>query len=228
MSLCSIAGSVTFVTMSMLSFHSFCEKQTMRQFVQSHLIVTWALRLGMFLFIRVLKAGEDRRFRVAKEKPMVFLKFWTLQGLWVYICLLPTLMLNESTRNPPLGPQDYIGWGLWGLGFVIETVADFQKSMFRSNRENKDKFIKTGLWSISRHPNYFGEIMLWAGLYISASSVFRGWQYLAVLCPVAIHLLITKLSGIPLLEKAADKKWGNLEEYKRYKENTPIFVPFWR
>ena len=88
------------------------------------------------------------------------------------------------------------------------------------------KFITSGLWSLSRHPNYFGEIMLWFGLYLSASSVFKGWQYLSVLSPVFVHLLITKLSGIPLLEQAGLKKWGHLPEYQNYLRNTPILVPF--
>ncbi len=210
----------------MLSYHVFSRKQTIRQEVQSYLVVVWALRLGTFLFIRVLKSGEDKRFKEAKTSPLLFFVYWTVQGVWVFVTLLPTLMLNEAARNPPLGPQDYIGWSLWAFGLVFETVADVQKSMFRAKPENEGHFIRSGLWAISRHPNYFGEITLWFGLFISASSVFRDWQYLAVLSPIAIHLLITKVSGIPMLEAAADKRWGTQEEYRKYKEKTPVLVPF--
>merc|ERR1712156_63276 len=115
---------------------------------------------------------------------------------------------------------------MWLVGMAVELTADYQKHVFRSNKANSEDFIKTGLWGISRHPNYFGEILLWFGLYISASSTFRGWQFLSVLSPVFVHVLITKLSGIPMLEKGADKKWGGQEDYENYKKNTPILVPF--
>ncbi len=110
----------------------------------------------------------------------------------------------------------------------FEVVADYQKSAFRRDPANAGKFINTGLWSISRHPNYFGEILLWFGLYVSASSMFKKWQYLAVLSPIAVHQLITKLSGIPLLEKSGLKKWGKLPQYQEYLKNTPELVPFWK
>ena len=194
-----------------------------------------------------MKDGKDKRFDKVRDQPLRFLVFWLIQGLWVFVTLLPTLMLNESKRDRPLGAQDYIGWAIWAAGMVFEVTADLQKSAFRRDPANdvrlkfqlrkgyqfftvfsmfQGKFINTGLWSISRHPNYFGEISLWFGLYVSASSVFSGLEYLAVLSPVFVHLLITKVSGIPLLEKAALKKWGSLPQYKEYLKNTPVLVPF--
>ena len=155
-------------------------------------------------------------------------------------------MLANEDNDKPLGKQDYLGWALWATGMFFEIVADMQKTSFKNDPKNQvskmfkknttfdvsnfwqGKFITTGLWSISRHPNYFGEIMLWFGLYISASSVFKGWQYLGVLSPLFVHLLITRLSGIPLLEKAGLKKWGHLKEYQDYLKNTPSLVPFWK
>ena len=86
---------------------------------------------------------------------------WTLQGLWVFITLLPTLMLNESKNRRPVGLQDYVGWSMWAVGILFEAVADWQKTAFKADPANKGQFINTGLWSISRHPNYFGEILLW-------------------------------------------------------------------
>lgn len=219
-----LAGSLTFITMSLLSYE--WSKNTWRQFIQSHMIVAWAARLGLFLFIRVIKDGKDSRFDDAKRQPLKFCAFWNLQGVWVIVTLLPTLLLNDSSRNPRLGVRDYVGWALWAIGMFFEVTADLQKTMFRNKPENKGKFIRSGLWAISRHPNYFGEILLWFGLYISASSVFRGWEFASVLSPIFIYLLITKVSGIPLLEKSADKKWGNLAEYQKYKRGTSILVPF--
>ena len=136
-------------------------------------------------------------------------------------------MLNNEVRDKPISKQDYLGWALWATGMFFEVVADYQKAAFRRNPQNAGKFINTGLWSIARHPNYFGEILLWFGLYISASSVFKGPQYLVVLSPIMVHQLITKISGIPLLEKSGMKKWGHLAEYKAYLRNTPNLVPFW-
>jgi len=220
-----LTGSSTFIIMAHLSY-SWSTMRSKRQFIQSHMVMAWAFRLGLFLFLRIMKDGKDKRFDKVRDQPLRFLVFWLIQGLWVFVTLLPTLMLNESKRDRPLGAQDYIGWAIWAAGMVFEVTADLQKSAFRRDPANDGKFINTGLWSISRHPNYFGEISLWFGLYVSASSVFSGLEYLAVLSPVFVHLLITKVSGIPLLEKAALKKWGSLPQYKEYLKNTPVLVPF--
>jgi len=219
-----LTGSATFILLSHISYESSIMSR--RQTVQSWMVLAWACRLGSFLFLRIMKDGEDKRFKKAKEDPSVMFKFWTIQGIWVFVTLLPTLILNSERRNPPLGARDYIGWGIWTVGFIFEVVADTQKTFFRNDPLNKGKFISTGLWSISRHPNYFGEISLWFGLYISSSSVFAGAQYLSVLSPLAVMLLITKVSGIPLLEVAGLKKWGDNPEYIQYIQNTPSLIPF--
>jgi len=219
-----LTGSATFLLISQLSYNRSIMSR--RQSIQSWMVFAWACRLGTFLFIRVLKEGGDKRFDKARDSPAVLFKFWTLQGLWVFVTLLPTLILNAERRDPPLGRQDYIGWSMWVIGFLMETVADAHKSYFRADPANKGKFIQSGLWTISRHPNYFGEILLWFGLYVSSSTTFKGLQYLAVLSPVFVMLLITKVSGIPLLEAAAQKRWGNDPDYKKYVENTPVLIPF--
>jgi len=219
-----LVGSATFLLVSQLSYGR--SAMTARHTVTSFLVFTWACRLGTYLFLRVIKQGRDNRFDEAKNDPAMFFKFWTVQGLWVFITLIPVITLNTSTRNPPLGPRDYIGWAVWSLGFLIEVVADMQKSIFKSNPINEGKFIQSGLWSVSRHPNYFGEICLWFGLYISGSSVFRGAQYLTVASPIFVMLLITRLSGIPLLEASGLERWGSDAQYQSYIRDVPVLVPF--
>lgn len=221
-----LTGSATFIALSYLSQQ--WSKGFNRQMIQSNMVMAWAFRLGSYLFTRIIKDGKDKRFDNVRDNPLRFFSFWTIQGVWVFVTLLPTLMLNNEKSDRPLGKQDYIGWAMWATGMFFEVLADYQKSTFRNDPNNQGKFITSGLWSLSRHPNYFGEILLWFGLYFSASTVFRGWQYLAVLSPVFVQLLITKLSGIPMLEAAGMKKWGHLPEYQNYLRNTPTLIPFWK
>lgn len=178
--------------------------------------------------------------------------------MWVFVTLLPTLMLNSEKRNVPLGTRDYVGWGLWASGFAIEAIADQQKWFFKSDPNNavsyrtlvtrnpelclclvleggkshllflhvQGKFIRSGLWGYSRHPNYLGEILQWSGLWLSASSVMKGPQYLSVVSPLFVWVLLRYVSGIPILEKQALKKWGSDPAYQNYIRNTPLLWPF--
>jgi len=218
-----LVGSGTFLLVSFLSHGS--SSFTIRQNVARYLVTAWALRLGSFLFYRVMKDGKDKRFDKAKQDPATFFTFWTMQGLWVFVTLIPFIALNTTTFNPAIGLRDYIGWSLWGLGFLTEVVADLQKSTFKSDPANDGKFIQSGLWSISRHPNYLGEISLWFGLFLTCSSVFRGPQYLTLVSPIMVTLLITKLSGIPLLEASGEKRWGKDAEYQSYVRDVPVLIP---
>ena len=190
------------------------------------LVSIWALRLGSFLFIRVLRAGEDRRFREVKEKFSGFLVWWTISALWVFLTTVNALVaiINNVEYYDDL--YLYIGLIIWIAGFSLEVIADEQKRKFRLKSSNKDKFISNGLWSISRHPNYFGEIMLWIGMAIIAYPTLQGWQHLSLVSPVFIYFLLTRISGVNLLENHADKKWGEDESYKEYKRNTPVLIPF--
>ena len=152
----------------------------------------WAARLGSFLVERVMKVGKDVRFDKAKHDPAKFLIFWSLQGLWVFVTLLPTLALHSSNLNPAFGLKDFIGFGIWGVGFALEVIADKQKSDFKADPSNEGEFIKEGLWGVSRHPNYLGEIALWSGLWLSCSSTLTGAQHLVAFSPLLVALLITK------------------------------------
>ena len=186
------------------------------------LISLWALRLGSFLFMRIHKDGEDKRFRTIKPSATQFFMTWTLQGLWVSLCSMCALTAISSDSGVVVNALFYFGLGLFALGFSTEIVADNQKSKFRSFPENRDKFITTGLWAKSRHPNYFGEIVLWAGIAVMSFSSLEGWQYLTLISPIFTYILLVYVSGVRMLEARADKKWGHDENYKKYKSNTPV------
>ncbi|XP_020640135.3 uncharacterized protein LOC110074375 isoform X1 [Pogona vitticeps] len=181
--------------------------------------------LGLFLFLRILTEGHDRRFNGVRENPATFFLYWTMQGIWVFVTLLPTLILNLEKHEKPLGFWDYLGWSMWALGFITEAVADQQKWHYRSNPDNAGRFIQTGLWAYSRHPNYLGEILLWTGLFLSAASVLRGWQFLSIISPLLVWFLLNYVSGIPLLEKAAMKRWGKEAAFQAYLQKTPVLWP---
>ena len=119
-------------------------------------------------------------------------------------------------------PLMFIGFLLWVFGFVIEILADNQKKIFRKNPLNKGKFISSGLWAWSRHPNYFGEIILWLGIAIIALPSMKGGEFLGLISPLFVYVLLTKISGIPMLEKSSDNKWGLDDDYIKYKKTTPI------
>ena len=189
------------------------------------LISIWAVRLGSFLFLRIHKAGEDKRFRTIKPSASQFFMTWTLQGFWVSICSMCALTAISSEIGVITNIFFYIGFALFLIGFSIEIVADNQKNTFRSLEENKDKFITSGLWAKSRHPNYFGEIMLWTAIALIALPSLGGAQYLTLISPVFTYILLVHISGVRMLEDMGNKKWGHLEEYKDYKDKTPRIIP---
>jgi steroid 5-alpha reductase family enzyme len=189
------------------------------------LVVIWAVRLGTFLFSRIKKAGKDDRFDTIKPSFIRFLNVWTIQGLWVTFTMAAALVTITTANRKELDLFALIGFLVWVFGFTMEIVADYQKSRFNTNPNNKGKFIQTGLWSRSRHPNYFGEIVLWIGVMIIALPVLQGWQWVALISPVFVTLLLTRVSGIPLLEKKADQKWGGQTDYEAYKKGTPVLIP---
>ncbi|XP_070565241.1 uncharacterized protein [Ptychodera flava] len=220
-----LAGSGTFIFLALQTLR-WGETYFTRQKIQSGMVVVWGLRLGLFLFTRVLREGKDSRFDKVRGKPLIFFIYWTIQALWVWVTLAPTLILNSEKKDKELTTRDYVGWSLWAIGFLMEAISDYQKSSFRSNPDNATKFMSTGLWSISRHPNYFGEILLWSGLFVSASTIMSGYQYTSVLSPMFVAYLLIRVSGIPLLEKSALKRWGGNPQYQQYVKNTAVLIPF--
>lgn len=196
-----------------------------RSWLVAFLIIIWTIRLGSFLFKRVLQSGKDARFDEIKTSFLNFLMTWTLQGLWVSFTLAAALVIITSQDQSSLDVFAVIGFLIWALGFSFEVVADRQKNAFRLDPANKGKFIRSGLWAWSRHPNYFGEILLWFGIAIIALPVMRGWGWVGLVSPIFVYFLITRVSGVPLLEKRADEKWGGQPEYEEYKSRTSILLP---
>lgn len=228
-----LTGSLTYISSLALSlilfFYLLNGTITARHIILSVFVAVWSARLGWFLFSRIHNSnGIDSRFTILKLSRSRFLMAWTMQGMWVFLTMLPVLMLNQYKDNVALGVFDYIGIPLWVIGFSLEVVADFQKSAFRKIAENKTKWISSGLWSISRHPNYFGEILLWIGIALAAFGGLsaRPRASFVFLSPVFVAFLLIFVSGIPLLEQKADAKFGDNSDYQRYKKETPVLVPF--
>jgi steroid 5-alpha reductase family enzyme len=188
------------------------------------LICAWGLRLGGYLFTRILKTGVDHRFDDMRDHPLRFARFWALQAITVWVVMLPAIRLSVLPAGPGISPLSIVGAALWAVGFVIELVADAQKSAFKRAPAGRDGFMASGLWNYSRHPNYFGESLLWFGLFVAMAPAFSGWDFVTVLGPVFLTLLLLFVSGVPLLEKSADKKHGKKPAYQEYKRRTSIFL----
>jgi len=219
-----LTGSITYISVTIMAV-LLSPVVDGRSILLLVLVVIWAGRLGTFLFRRIQKAGKDARFDDIKVSFARFLNAWTLQGLWVTLTLAAALAAITTMKRKEFGLCALIGFLVWVFGFGIEVTADAQKSRFRADPENKGKFINSGLWAWSRHPNYFGEIVLWIGVAIIALPVLRGWQWVTLISPVFVTLLLTRISGVPILEKRADEKWGGQEDYEAYKERTPVLIP---
>ena len=189
------------------------------------LISIWTIRLGLFLFMRIHKAGEDKRFRTIKTSASQFFMTFTLSGLWVTLCSMCALVAISSPEGLVMNALTYVGIILFIIGFGIEIVADNQKTAFRSIEANKDSFITSGLWSKSRHPNYFGEVLLWFAIAVISFSSLEGLQLITLISPVFTYILLVYVSGVRMLEDMNDKKWADNEQYKSYKKNTPMLFP---
>jgi len=214
-----LAGSITYI--SIIAYvYSKSSEFNLGSLVLSLFIIIWAVRLGSFLFFRIKKAGEDKRFRDIKPSPTRFLMTWTLQGMWVSICSACAITAIATSNGIIMNKIFFVGAATFILGFLIEVIADNQKTKFRNNPINKDKFITSGLWSYSRHPNYFGEISLWLGVAIMSFSSLKGWQLITLISPIFTYILLVYVSGVRLLEARGKQKWGHLDSYKEYLDNT--------
>jgi steroid 5-alpha reductase family enzyme len=219
-----LTGSSTYVVATLLAV-LLAPSIDARSLLLLVLVVAWAARLGTFLVQRILRAGRDGRFDAIKTSPARFLVAWTVQGLWVSLTAGAALAAITTTGRAPLGIVEVIGLAAWLAGFAIEAVADLQKRRFRADPANRDRFIRHGLWAWSRHPNYFGEIVLWTGVALIALPVLSGWQLATLVSPLFVILLLTRISGVPPLERRADATWGGQPDYEAWKASTPVLVP---
>ncbi len=202
------------------------QQASARSTIVAIFVSLWTLRLGTFLYNRIVQSGEDKRFKEIKKSLLKFLMTWTLSALWVFLTTVNAITIIALNPQGMIDIFFIMGGIFWVLGFAFEVVADSQKKSFSELPENRDKFITRGLWSISRHPNYFGEIILWSGIAIISLPLLSGWQFVTLVSPVFVFLLLTKISGLPFLEDKAEKKWGKDKGYIEYKNKTPILVPF--
>lgn len=219
-----LTGSLTYITITVLLV-VLTPGVDARGFLLAALVVIWAARLGTFLFRRISRAGKDDRFDELKKSFFRFLNVWTIQGLWVTFTAAAAWVGITSSQRVAFDWLAVVGLVLWAVGVAFEVVADLQKSRFKADPANEGRFINTGLWSKSRHPNYFGEIVLWIGVALIALPTFQGWQWIAIISPLFVTLLLTRVSGVPMLEKKADGKWGGQADYEEYKRTTPVLIP---
>ena len=224
-----ISGSLTYLACVLIALFVRQEPISLlsdRQIIAASFVVVWTLRLGIYLFKRVLREGKDARFDELKTQPLRFAVPWFLQAVWVFLTAFPVYILLgiPGVVQPPLGlASDIIGIIVWTVGFLIEVVSDLQKDQFK--QKNPKSFMCTGIWKYSRHPNYFGEILLWIGVFIFCAGGFsEDWQYVSIISPVFVFCLIVFVSGIPLLEKSAEKRYGQLSEYQAYKSKTHVLL----
>jgi|ERR1711871_1627320 len=254
-----LTGSLTFISTTLLTLLwmpvGYGVMPHPRCIVASVLAVVWASRLGCLLFSRIRAVGEDKRFRQLKANALTFFGVWNYQGIWVFVTGLSVWSVNSRPLQPDWTPLDVVGICVWAYGFAVEVVADHQKTVWRRNPANKGQYIDVGLWKYSRHPNYFGEFMLWLGQFVLCASafvpfpadpesgsakstmvaavtargllpepgMFPGCGFLCVLSPLFVYVLLRYVSGVPMLEAGADKRWGHDEAYQAYKRETQEF-----
>ena len=219
-----LVGSMTYIGTAILAL-VLSDGLDRRSVIIGVLVLIWAGRLGSFLFRRVKRVGKDGRFDKIKQSFPRFLTMWVVQGLWVTATASAAYAAITSGSKQSFGVLGIIGLAIWVAGFTIEVIADRQKTAFKKDAANNGKFINTGLWAWSRHPNYFGEITLWTGMALIALPALQGWQYATLISPLFVYFLLTRISGVTMLERRSDKKWGGEADYETYKATTPVLVP---
>lgn len=219
-----LTGSITYLSLIGVAV-SLAPSLDLRAKLAAAAVALWCVRLGSFLFVRIQRDGHDRRFADIKINPLRFLAAWSIQALWCLLTAAAALAIITSPKAQPVDLFLYIGGAMWVIGFSIEVIADEQKRVFRKNPDNHGQFIATGLWAWSRHPNYFGEILLWFGMAVAAVPVLIGGLWITLISPFFVLFLLTKVSGIPLLDAGALKRWGDDPAYQDYRRRTPVLVP---
>jgi steroid 5-alpha reductase family enzyme len=198
---------------------------TPRQLIASLLVLIWGLRLSVRIYLRNRGKGEDVRYRQWRErwgKSFVlrsYLQVFILQGFILLLNVLPVLVINTYDSGNT-GFLDFLGVLLWMMGFCFESLSDWQLDQFTKDPSSRGKIMDRGLWRYSRHPNYFGEVTMWWGLYVLALSVPWGW--ISIIGPLTITSMILFVSGIPMTEKLLE----NSPSFADYKKRTSVFIPW--
>lgn len=220
--LTDISYAISFLTVDVIGL-LYAKEHNLFSWVLFLMVALWAARIGGFLLYRVLKVGKDRRFDGMRENFFRFGRFWLGQALTAWILMLPVVMAQY--RGGTMVALAFAGLALWLAGLLIEAAADYQKFRFKTN-PGRHPWIDTGLWKYARHPNYFGEVTVWAGLYVYCFHALVGAERLVALAsPLFIAVLLLFISGVPILEKSANKRWGGQAGYKAYKRRTRLLLP---
>lgn len=225
-----LSGSFTHFAVVASSLLFEARRRTPRQLFAALASVMWMTRLGTFLYTRILRDGKDTRFDEFKRARLAFVQVWALQAVWVMFAELPVVLINNRDDDAPTTAVDVLAMLAWSVGFLIEAAADSQKMAFRDDPQNKDKFITTGIWRYSRHPNYFGEILMWSALACLASSaafhLSDPYLHAAWISPGFSALLLLFVSGVPMVEEKGMAKWGKDAAYLEYVRSTSCVVPW--
>jgi steroid 5-alpha reductase family enzyme len=188
------------------------------------LVILWGVRIAGYLLFRIIKTGTDDRFDDRRDDVIAFAKFWILQGTAVWAIMIPAVYMLSRTEELAITGYAIVGSIVMLVGLVIETVADQQMYRFKFHKDSKGKWIDKGLWHYSRHPNYFGEMIVWWGIFIIGFPIYEGLGWLTIIGPIFITVLLRYVSGVPLLEKKAEKRWGDNPNYIKYRESTNLLI----
>jgi len=194
------------------------------QLVLAGMVAAWGVRLAGYLLFRIIHMGRDARFDGIRERFWPFFTFWLGQGVAVWVIMLPVTIWFGAPGA--WTPWMSLGGTVWALGLVIETVADAQKFAVKSRPGGGSQWMTTGVWKYSRHPNYFGELLCWWGVFLYVAGSFTGWQWAGGLGPMAITYILLRVTGIPTLEAAAQKKWGADPAYLAHVRRTSRLIPW--
>ncbi len=218
-----VAWGLGFVLMAWASFFLSSGSGT-RGIVVGALVSIWGLRLAWHIHRRNKGKAEDYRYLAWRKEwgrwfyVRSYFQVYLLQGLFLFLIVSPVLLVNKNA-GADIGLLDLLGVAVWLFGFYFEAVGDAQLARFIKNPENRGRLMQSGLWAYTRHPNYFGEVTQWWGIWLIALSVPGGW--LGIVGPMTITFLILKVSGIPMLEKKMEEN----QDFAEYKRKTSVFIP---